>query len=143
MATGAKVLVIDDDQDFQASVRSLLETHEYMVIEANSAKEGLEKLVEHRPDVVVLDIMMENDFAGYGVNQAIKYKDEFEGYRKVPIIMVSAIQETPEERFRMASEVEMIRPDIYLTKPLEIPKFLQTVKRLVDSRRSRGVSATE
>jgi hypothetical protein len=48
--------------------------------------------------------------------------------------MVSSIEESPDERFPMSAEVEMIRPDRYLTKPLDIPQFLQFLERAVPSR---------
>ncbi len=140
MAARAKVLVIDDDQDFQASVRTLLESHGYQVVSAYSGEEGLQKLVAHTPNLILLDIMMEYDFDGYGVNQAIKYKDEYAAFRQVPIVMVSSIQETPDERFPMAGEVDMIRPDYYLTKPLDLQKFLDLVKQLVESGAHRGAA---
>jgi len=131
MTASSTVLVIDDDRDFRASVKSLLENHGYAVIEAESGKEGLQKLVEHKPDVILLDIMMECSTEGYGINQAIKYQDAYKEYRNTPIIMVSSIEESPDERFPMASEVEMIRPDRYLAKPLDIPGFLEAVKKAV------------
>jgi len=124
-----KTLVIDDDQDFRASVRSLLESQGYVVIEADSGKEGLRKVVEERPDLIVLDIMMECDVEGYGVTQAIKYQDAYADYRNIPIVMTSSIELSPDERFPMAGELDMIRPDFYLTKPLDIPKFLEVVQR--------------
>jgi len=134
------VLVIDDDQDFQASVKALLESNGCAVLSANSAKEGLRKLATERPDLILLDIMMEYSTDGYGVNQAVKYQDEYAACRNTPIIMVSSIQETPDERFPAAGEVDMIRPDYYLTKPLDIPKFLALVKRLVTREASHGAA---
>ena len=125
----ARVLIIDDDPDFRASARSLLEAHDYTVVEAASGKEGLQKLAAQRPDVILLDIMMECCTEGYGVNQAIKWKPEFDAFRDIPIVMVSSIQETPDELYPMAGEVEMIRPDWYVTKPIDIPKFLDVVSR--------------
>jgi CheY-like chemotaxis protein len=133
MGNQPKVLVIDDDQDYTASVRALLESHGYTVIEADSGKEGLRKLRENKPDVIILDIMMESDVEGYGVNQAIKYRDEYSEYRSVPILMVSTIGESPDERFSMAGELDMIRPDYYFTKPLDIPRFLQVLKGAVEA----------
>jgi len=63
----AKVLLIDDDQDFRVSVRSLLETRGYEVFEAGSGHEGLRQVLEHKPDVILLDVMMETSVEGYGV----------------------------------------------------------------------------
>jgi len=129
MAENLKVLIIDDDQDFRASARSLLESQGYVVFEAGSGREGLRRVVEQRPDLIVLDIMMECDTEGYGVNQAIKFQDAYADYRDIPIVMTSSIDLTPDERFPMAGEVDMIRPDFYLTKPLDIPRFLEVVQR--------------
>ncbi|MDH3290171.1 MAG: response regulator [Gemmatimonadota bacterium] len=123
------VLVIDDDADFQMSVGSLLEVEGYDVVAAASGREGLRKLLEVRPDVVLLDVMMESTTEGYGVSERIKYGEEYAAVRDVPVLMVSSIQESPDERFPRSPEVEMIRPDRYLTKPLDIPRFLEILAK--------------
>ena len=138
VAESLKVLIIDDDQDFRASARSLLESHGYVVVEASSGREGLRSVVEQRPDIIVLDIMMECDSEGYGVNQAIKFQDAYADYRNIPIVMTSSIDLSPDERFPMAGELDMIRPDFYLTKPLDIPKFLEVVQRAAALCRPHG-----
>ena len=129
MTTQRTVLVIDDDVDFQTSVRSLLEAEGYHVVAASSGKEGLRRLLAVRPRVVVLDIMMESTTEGYGVSESIKYGEEYAAVRDVPILMVSSIQESPDERFPRSPDVEMIRPDRYLTKPLDIPRFLEVIAK--------------
>ena len=134
----ARVLLIDDDQDFRASVRSLLEGHGYEVLEAASGHEGLRMIVERKPDAVLVDIMMETSVEGYGVTHALKYMDEYAECRQIPVLMVSSIAESPDERFPMSPESEMIRPDRYLTKPLDIPVFLEILDRVVRVR--NGVS---
>jgi CheY-like chemotaxis protein len=128
MAASAKVLLIDDDPDFRAAVRAPLEAHGYTVLEAESGDQGLRMLREQQPDAVLVDIMMESASEGYGVTQAIRWQEAYRDFRDLPIIMVSSIEETPDERFAMAGEVEMIRPDIYLTKPLDIPRLLEVLK---------------
>jgi CheY-like chemotaxis protein len=127
----AKVLLIDDDCDFRASLRFVLQGHGYEVLEAGSGHEGLCQVVEHKPDVILLDIMMETSVEGYGLTHALKHRDEYAEYRQIPVFMVSSIEESPDERFPMSAEAEMIRPDRYLTKPLDIPRFLQLLERAV------------
>jgi CheY-like chemotaxis protein len=130
MDTGKKILVIDDDADFRASIRPILESEGFAVIEADSGKLGLDLLVRHAPHVIVLDVMMETFEEGYGVNQAVKYQDRYKDFRHIPILMVSSIPETPLERYPYSEEVDMIQPNRYLTKPLDIRKFVQVVKEL-------------
>jgi CheY-like chemotaxis protein len=145
MSTARKILVIDDDDDFKTSVRSVLEDAGYSVLDANSGEEGLRMLVEHSPDIVVLDIMMDTLENGYGVNQAIKFQDEYEQYRRTPIIMVSSIEQSPDERFPRAGEVDMVRPDWYLSKPVDVVVFLKTVEKAakrVQAREGGDVSDT-
>ncbi len=125
---GAKLLIIDDDGDYRASVRSLLESEGYAVAEAASGDEGLRRLADERPDAIILDVMMKCCCEGYGVTQAIKFREEFAPFRATPIVMASSIEMSPDELFAMAGEVGMIRPDYYITKPLDIPRFLETVK---------------
>ena len=131
MVAKKKLLIIDDDKDFTVSVSALLESEGYAVVVASSGKEGLEKLVEHKPDGIILDVMMETVEEGYGVNQAIRTEEQYAQYRDIPIIMVSSLEEMPEERFPNAEQLGMSLPAQYLTKPLNIPRFLQVLREAV------------
>jgi len=126
-----RVLIIDDDADFAASTTSLLESEGYVVSTARNAKEGLEKVLEESPDLLVLDVMMEHDSAGYQVNQALKYGPGFECFRHIPILMVSSIPIDPASRFSMAGDVDMITPNAYLTKPVDVARFLHEIRALL------------
>lgn len=126
-----RILIIDDDEDYRASVRSLLEIEGYEVITATTGREGLALARERRPDLIILDIMMESTTEGYVVNQALKFCEEYEGCADTPIVMCSSIPSSPEELFPRAEEVGMIRPDAYLAKPLDIPVLLATIRRLL------------
>jgi DNA-binding response OmpR family regulator len=129
------ILIVDDDPDFRASTTAVLESQGYKVITAESGKEAMAKLSAEPPDLVILDIMMEYDSAGYEVNQAIKFRDEFS--RNIPILMVSSIQVDPATLFSRATEVALVTPDAYLTKPLNIPQFLEQVRSLLERRPSQ------
>jgi DNA-binding response OmpR family regulator len=139
-ATGAKILIIDDDADFRASLTEVLEREGYSVLGAASAQEGLSKIANEPPDLIILDIIMENSCAGYEVNQAVKFRDEYLLERNVPILMVSSIQLDPATLYSRATEVPMITPDAYLTKPLNIPVFLNQVRDLLAVHRTQASS---
>lgn len=129
MADKAKILIIDDDEDYLASTRALLEGEGYEVLEAHSGHEGLEAARAERPDLIVLDIMMESPVEGYTVVHALKFHDEYHDVAEIPVVMVSSIREDPAGRFPMAGELPMIEPEAYFSKPLEIPAFLEYVRR--------------
>jgi two-component system alkaline phosphatase synthesis response regulator PhoP len=126
-----RILIVDDDEDFVASTKALLEAYGYAVSSASTGRDGLYKARTEQPDLIVLDVMMEHDSAGYEVNEAVKFAPSFEAIRHIPILMVSSIQVDPATRFRMADEAPMITPNVYLTKPLDIPRFLAEVTALL------------
>ncbi len=64
-----KILLVDDDVDFLEMHSAVLENRGYQVVTARSSQECLDKLDEIRPDVVVLDVMMEQFDSGFRAEQ--------------------------------------------------------------------------
>jgi CheY-like chemotaxis protein len=124
-----RILVIDDDEDFRSSVKSFLEARNFKVFEAGSGREGLRAILNCRPDAIVSDIMMDSDDDGYGVAYSLKNRDEYAEFRHIPLFLVSSIEESPDERFAMSPEAELIRPDRYLTKPLDFDQFIVLLEK--------------
>jgi len=127
-----RILIIDDDADYRASTRALLEGEGYQVKEADCGKAGLEAARSLNPDLIVLDIMMESPVEGYSVVQALKHRSEYQDVKEIPVLMVSSVSDDPSTLFGMTGEVDLITPDAYLTKPLDIPHFLQYVERMLN-----------
>jgi CheY-like chemotaxis protein len=128
-----KILIIDDDLDYCRSVQALLQGEGYEVHCANSGSQGLEMAISIKPDLIILDVMMENSWAGYEISQTLKFRSGYESVRRVPIVMVSAIEEHPSERFARSGDPSMVGPDVYLTKPIEVNGFVQTIRSLLKS----------
>jgi CheY-like chemotaxis protein len=126
-----KILVIDDDRDYCRSVQALLEKEGHEVFCARSGFQGLEMAISIVPDLIVLDVMMENTWAGYEVSQTLKFRSGYESVARIPIVMVSSIEEHPAERFARSGDPAMVGPDIYFTKPLDIKRFVDTVRLLL------------
>jgi CheY-like chemotaxis protein len=83
--------------------------------------------------------MMETTVEGYGITHALKHRDEYAEFRNIPVFMVSSINQSPDERFPMSPEAEMIRPDWYLTKPLDSSALLRLLERAIGT--SKGLVA--
>ena len=132
-----KIMIVDDNPSLILTVKTGFQeiAAGYDIIEAKSGNECFDLLRQGKiPDLILLDIIMECCYEGYNLNQAIKYQEEYSAYRDIPIVMASSIEQPPDELFPMAPEVEMIRPDRYVTKPLNIPVFLDVIKKVLASR---------
>jgi two-component system KDP operon response regulator KdpE len=132
MPAKAKILIIDDDADYRASTRALLEGEGYEVIEAESGAQGLVAARAHRPSLIVLDVMMDYLSEGYSVHQAVKLSEEYRDLRDVPIIMASSVEVDPASLFGWVGDTSAITPDAYMIKPLDIPKFLECIRGLLE-----------
>lgn len=114
------ILIVDDDPDFREFVRIVLESHGYTVREAPNAPEGLLLMREIRPCLVLLDAMMSYELAGIGVIRTIRSDPEL---ADTPLILISAVLSTDEDRFLPADERSMV--DRFLSKPIS-PDILLT-----------------
>ena len=80
------VLCIDDDSDIRDSMRVILEASGYAFFEASTAEEGVEVFRRTRPDIVIVDLMMEEVDAGTNFVKEIKLLGA-----NVPIVMLSSV----------------------------------------------------
>jgi CheY-like chemotaxis protein len=80
-----RILVVDDDSDIILSMKAVLEQHGYAVETARSENECMEKYAFFGPDIIFLDMMMENMDSGFRVCKGIRESD-----RDVKIYMLSS-----------------------------------------------------
>ena len=126
MGEGRRVLVIDDDPAFVASTTLVLEKNGYVVDSAQDGDEGLEKAQEHKPDMVLLDVMMKWPLEGVQVSREMLTRGGLEG---VPIIMVTSIMDT-EYRSTFPQD-EYLHIDSWLNKPVAPAKLLGEIERVL------------
>ena len=86
----AKILIIDDDNDFLEATKIILESRNYEVISADNTKDGLLLLENKNPDLLILDIMMENKAAGIIISRQVRKNPKF---KKLPILMLTSMRE--------------------------------------------------
>ena len=124
-----KILIIDDDPSFLEICSAILEESDYQVETASSSKEGLEKLVSQRPDLLLLDIMMAA--MDEGLNFATSMKQS-EHLSKIPIMIVSA-QPDAEKGYQRSIDQEMdwISAEMFMEKPINPQDLLHNVRLLI------------
>lgn len=114
-----KILLIEDNDDVRNNTAEILELSNYKVITAANGKTGVEKAVEHKPDLIICDIMMPV-LDGYGVLHAV-HKNE--SIKNTPFIFLSAKAERGD--FRKGME---LGADDYITKPFNGTELLNAVE---------------
>jgi len=127
-----KILVIEDDADMVTAIRMPLEANDYEVYEAATGEEGLQKVKEIEPDLIILDVMMETTTAGFQVSLQLRSPDpqsEYAAYRDIPIVILTAIHTTTSLRF--APDEEYLPVDVFLDKSVDPDKLLSTVDELL------------
>jgi CheY-like chemotaxis protein len=124
-----KVLIIDDDDDVVLSMRLPLEANGYKVFRAASGVEGLQKVKEVVPDIILLDVMMDSTTEGFQVSLKLRSQDpqsEFAAYKNIPIVMITAIHTTTPLRF--APDQDYLPVDAFIEKPIEPAALLAKVR---------------
>jgi len=146
-----RVLVVDDDPNTVRYLSVLLEEHGYDAVTACDGKEGLEKLKEARPDLIVLDVMMPKK-TGLTLFKQLKRDEQ---YKDIPILMATGVagiieeledhkDETFEQPFDSLRETlkkviqemrkdGLVKPDMFLDKPVDPDAFVTKVKELIGS----------
>ena len=86
MTIGKQVVYIEDEEDTLQLITLLLEHNGYKVIGAPDGKSGLKAIREHKPDVVLLDLML----PGMSGKAVFKYMKQDEALKNIPIIVLTA-----------------------------------------------------
>ena len=121
-----KILVVDDEEDITASIKTLLENAGYAVRVANSGKEALRSLQNERYDLVLLDILMP-EMSGNEVAEKIRLNPQTQDQ---PIAFLSVV--TLGEAGRAL--IQTLKPVAYIQKPFKTAEFKAQIARLVGHR---------
>jgi len=116
---GTTVLVVDDDARVRSLLRQELEDAGHAVVEAGDGRAALEAVRLHRPDLVVLDVMMP-ELSGFDVAAVLRGDPET---ARIPIMILSVVHD-PERGVRLGVER-------YFTKPVDVRALLTEVEALL------------
>jgi len=129
----AKILMIDDDPDIVMATRIPLEASGYEFDVAYNSKEGLKKVKEMNPDLIILDVMMESATEGFHVSLKLRDRSpnsEFAAYRNIPILMLTAVHTTTPLRFQ--PDQDYLPVDAFLDKGTDPDELLAKIAELLN-----------
>jgi CheY-like chemotaxis protein len=127
-----KILLIDDDPDLRLALRLPLESAGYAISEAANTAEALSTVKEIKPDLIVLDVMMDSTTAGFQLALELHSADpksEYKEFRSTPIIMLTAIHTTTPLRF--APDEDYLPVQTFIEKPVDPEVLLSKVRQFL------------
>lgn len=124
----AKILIVDDDSDFVAGIRPILESNGHGIASACNKTEAMEKIEKFKPDLILLDIMMERLSDGFDICYKLKHDEKM---RKIPVLAISAINEKFNFKFSPETDEEYFGADDFMEKPVKAADLLERVEKLL------------
>jgi CheY-like chemotaxis protein len=146
-----QVLIVDDDKNTVKYLSAVLSDHGYEPVAAHDGSEGLKMVKSSKPDLIVLDVMMPKK-TGFVLFKDLKQDERF---KEIPILMLTAVSgvleeledhkeetfERPYDSLREAlkkkiqemREEGLVRPEMFVDKPVESESFIAKVRDLIGS----------
>jgi len=123
-----KILIVDDDPDMVEATRIVLERDGYTVVNAPNLEEGLQKLAETDPDLLILDVMMEEPDDGLRFARQVRRTGN-----KLPILMLTSVNRAM--GLQIGKDEEMVPVDEFVEKPVDPATLSGKVSALLAARK--------
>ena len=131
----ARILIIDDDPDIVMAVRLCLQSAGHEVFDARNSEKGLSLLEEIKPDLIILDVMMDSATEGFQTALKLRSPDStspLAAYSRIPIVMLTALHSTTDLRF--APDQDYLPVDVFIDKPIDPDVLISKVNALLKGR---------
>jgi len=130
------VLLVDDDTDFLYQTEIQLKNAGFNVLKAQGQKPAEDILKNAKPDLAIIDLMMENVDGGFALAYHIKKID-----RDIPVIIVSSVTGETGIAFDASTEEEKnwVKADVFLAKPLRFEQLKKEINKLLEEKANETV----
>ena len=131
---GNKVLIVEDNELNMKLFHDLLEAHGINTVQTKDGHNVLQLARDEKPDLILMDIQLP-EVSGLDVTRWLKDDEEL---KSIPVIAITA--------FAMKGDEQKIREggcEDYISKPISVMKFLETVRRYLNHDTASGASAEQ
>jgi DNA-binding response OmpR family regulator len=119
-----KILIIDDDQDFVSAVSIVLESSGFQAVKAYSRSTGMEVFQQEKPDLIILDVMMQEPDDGFVMAQDIKKVAPH-----IPILMLTSVGQVTGMEFDR--DADMVPVEAFEQKPIMPARLVERIRELL------------
>ncbi|MBU0732631.1 MAG: response regulator [Proteobacteria bacterium] len=125
MENPAKIIIIDDNADFCFTMETFLKRNGFEAFSAEDGKKGLDLIQKHRPDLILLDVMMETTYSGLDVCKKVRINPEL---KDIPIIGISGMGDKLGVHVHKWGDSEYFSVDEFYEKPVDRENLLERIK---------------
>ena len=122
-----KILVVDDEPNIAQTLQDRLEMNEYRVVTAHNGKEGLDRALEEKPDIILLDVIMPI-MDGHEMLEALRKHPQG---RDCAVIMLTARSQMQDIARANACGIED-----YIIKPFDLSELLEKIENVVENHKA-------
>jgi len=128
MSDKKRILMVDDDVDFVASVKDWLEANGYEVQVAYDGASGMAMAIKGKPDLMILDVMMASDTEGIEVSRRITEVPEL---KRMPVLMLTGMRKAKNLPFGLEPDANWLPVRVVMEKPVPPDVLLREIQRLL------------
>jgi len=126
----SKILIVDDDPDMVEAGRLVLEREGHAVESASNVTQGMKKIEETNPDLLILDVMMEEYDDGLRMARDIRRAGN-----QVPILMLTSVNRAL--GLQIDKDGEMVPVDDFVEKPVDPATLVAKVNNLLEKKKTQ------
>lgn len=121
------IVIIDDNTDYLFTMKTFLTRNGFEVETASDGNTGIKLIKEKRPNLIMLDVMMETTYSGFEVCRQVRNDPEL---KTIPIFGISGMQDELGIKFDKYEDEEYFSPDIFFDKPVDKDALLAKINDL-------------
>lgn len=120
----ARILVVDDDPDVVEACKLVLEAQDHEVLEANNKADGHKLATDQKPDLIVLDVMMDEPDDGISLAQQLRREG-----KNMPILMLTSVSKVT--GLDIGQDDSVVPVQAFIEKPVEPADLVEQVQQLL------------
>lgn len=125
----ARILIVDDDPDITFTTELFLKQAQHEVLSASNREDGMKAVDQYHPDLIILDVMMEQPDDGIAMAQELRRQGV-----STPILMLTSVARVT--GFTYDQDQELVPVDAFHEKPIQPETLLATVADLLAKRQA-------
>ena len=129
MEDPAKIIIIDDNTDYLFTMATFLKRNGFETLTAEDGQKGIELIEKERPDLILLDVMMESIYTGLDVCKKVRTNPDL---KDIPIIGISGMADELGVQVEKWGDEDYFNVNEFFDKPVDKEKLLLKIKELLE-----------